>query len=210
VTDAFAELVAPLFGRVVALQQGFERGEHPALEPVRAEVLALLAEADARAAADGHLARDFALARAALVYWTDEVLINSSWSHAAEWGQHILEWDLYRERLRADRFYERAAEAERLAGTDPLETFFLAVALGFRGRLALDPAELRAWADRVYARIAASRTQPERFLPEEPRAGGSGLEPLPGKAMLLRTSVLVSVTAIVTLACFLLSVHLGG
>lgn len=209
-TDAFAELVSPLFTYGIRLLQGVERGEHPNLETVRARVQTLLAEADNRAAGNAHLSRDFALARPALIYWVDEVLINSNWMHAAAWGQHILEWDLYHERLRADRFFERAAEAERLAGTDPLETYLIAVSLGFRGRLALDPAAAQAWADRVYGRVAASRNQPDRFLPDEPRVEGMGLAPLPGRSMLLRTSLLVSATALVTLVCFLLSVHLNG
>lgn len=210
-TDAFAELTGPTLRYVVGLQQGFERGEHPPLEAVRERCLALLAEAEGKSAASSRLSHDFALARHALVYWIDEALINSAWQHSIEWGQHILEWDLFRERLRAERFYERAREAEALAGTDPLETFFLAVALGFRGRLHHDPAALRRWAEKAYHRIAAGSEHAERFLPDAPADAPAGpLAPLPGKRTLLRVSVLVSVTALVTLACFLLSVHLSG
>ncbi len=114
----------------------------------------------------------------------------------------------YGDRNRARRFYEKAREAEALAGTDPLEVFFLAVALGFRGDYALDEPGLHRWAERAYARIAAGSQQPERFLPDEGRGDIAPLEPLPGKTRLLIVSVLVSATAIVTLACFLLSVHL--
>jgi type VI secretion system protein ImpK len=139
------------------------------------------------------------------VYWIDEVLINSTWKHALGWRQRILEWDLYQERLRADRFYEKAQEAETLAGTDPLETFYLCVALGFRGRHVDSPAELRKWAERVYNRVLAGGRQSDKFLPEEP-IEREPLRPLPGPSMLLAVSILVSITALFTLACFVLAV----
>jgi type VI secretion system protein ImpK len=204
-TDTFASLVSPVFQYVIDLQGRFEAGESPALEAEREQILALLAEADQKASTSSQLAHDYELARHALVYWIDEVLINSSWKDAHQWRQHILEWDLYQERLRADRFFEKAHEAEALAGTDPLETFYLAVALGFRGRHADSPAELRAWADRIYNRIVAGSQQPDKFLPDE-SVERSPLRPLPGPSILLAVSILVAVTALITLACFVLAV----
>jgi type VI secretion system protein ImpK len=212
-TDAFAQIVTPVFRHVIDFQHAIASpaaADHPALDAERQRILSLLGEAEQKAAASGELAQDYELAKYALVYWIDEVLINSSWRHAPEWGQHILEWDLFHERLRADRFFEKARDAEARASTNPLETFFLAVALGFRGRM-LDDAGVRAWADRVYARILAGSRQPERFLPDEPRdANLHELEPLPGKSLLLTVSALVSFTAIVTLVCFLIAVQLAS
>jgi type VI secretion system protein ImpK len=204
-TDAFASLVSPVFQYVIDLQQRMDQGESPALESERSQILALLDEADQKAGSSSQLAHDYELARHALVYWIDEVLINSTWKHALAWRQHILEWDLYQERLRADRFYEIAHDAEALAGTDPLETFYLCVALGFRGRHADSPAELRKWADRVYQRIIAGVQQPDKFLPDESSARDP-LRPLPGPSILLAVSILVSITALLTLACFVLAV----
>jgi type VI secretion system protein ImpK len=204
-TDPFASVVSPVFQYVIDLQQRLEAGESPALEAERAQIVALLDEADQKAATSSQLAHDYELARHALVYWIDEVLINSDGKHALEWRQRILEWDLFQERLRADRFYEKAQEAETLAGTDPLETFYLCVALGFRGRHADSPAELRKWAERVYNRIVAGSQQPDKFLPDEPNER-EPLGPLPGPSILLAVSILVSITALFTLACFVLAV----
>ena len=134
---------------------------------MRGEVLALLAEAEQRAPRE--LAGDFALAKYALVYWIDEILINSSWSHALDWREHILEWDFYRERLGGEAFFDRAREAEALSRTDPLEVFFLCVALGFQGKYTYSRPELRKWAEHAYGRIASANTHPDRFLPESPR-----------------------------------------
>jgi type VI secretion system protein ImpK len=204
-TDAFANLVSPVFQYVIDLQHRLEVGESPALEPEREQIRVLLAEADQKAGASSQLAHDFDLARHALVYWIDEVLINAPWKHALEWRQRILEWDLFQERLRADRFYEIAHDAEALAGTDPLETFYLCVALGFRGRYADSPAELRKWADRIYNRIVTGGQQPDRFLPDE-APEREPLRPLPGPRILLAVSILVSVSVLFTLACFVFAV----
>jgi type VI secretion system protein ImpK len=204
-TDPFARLISPVFQRVIDLLQRLEQGESPALGPEREQLWAVLDEAEQLAGGSSQLAHDFALAKHALVYWIDEVLINSPWKHALDWRQNILEWDIYQERLRADRFYEKAHETEALATTDPLETYYLCVALGFRGRYVDSPAELRKWADRVYNRIAAGSQQADKFLPDDPTDRGS-LKPLPGQSILLAVSVLVSITSLATLACFVLAV----
>lgn len=208
-TEGFAELVTPVLRYIVTLQQGFDQGQHPPLAEVRAKALSLLGEAEQKATVSTQLTHDFQLGRATLVYWIDEALTTSNWEHAEDWKQSILEQDLYRERLRADRFFERARDAEALAGTDPLELAFLAVALGFRGQYAFEPARLKSWSERAYARIVSGSPQPERFLPDEPAdANRAGLAPLPGKSVLLTVSIMASITALVTLAAFFLAVHL--
>lgn len=209
-TDAFANLVGPVFQHVVDLQDGLNAGESPTLQAERDRILAVLGDAERKAgASSSQLAHDFELARRALVYWIDEVLINSGWDHATEWKQHILEWDIYQERLRADRFYEIAHDAETLAGTDPLETFFLCVALGFRGRYVDRPKELEVWAERVYNRIVAGSHQPDKFMADD-SGRNAPLQPLAGKSVLLAASLLVSATALATLACFVLAIPPWG
>ena len=208
--DAFAQAVGPVFQYMVDFPPRLARGEAPQLHEVREDLLALLSEAEQRATTR-ELAGDFALAKYALVYWLDEVLINSSWSHAADWREHILEWEFYRERLAGEEFYERAREAETLARPDALEVYFLCVALGFQGKYTHNLRDLQKWTERLYTRIATVNQPPDRFLPEDARDGEAGpLQPLPGKSILLTVSVLTSVTALVTLVCFLLAVQLAG
>jgi type VI secretion system protein ImpK len=209
-TDAFASLVGPVFQHLIDFQQRLDDGESPPLDAERELILAVLAEAEQKAgASSSQLAHDFELAKRALVYWIDEVLINSGWDHASEWRQHILEWDIYHERLRADQFYEAAHDAETLAGTDPLETFFLCVALGFRGRYADNRKELRGWSERVYNRVVAGSHHPDKFLADDP-GPREPLRPLPGKSVLLAVSLLVALTVVSTLACFVLAVPPWG
>jgi type VI secretion system protein ImpK len=204
-TDPFASVVGPIFEYVIDLEQRLEERENPPLEAERRQIVNLLADADQKAGASGPLVHDYELARHGLVYWIDEVLINSTWKSAMEWRQQILEWELYGERLRADRFYEKAHDAEALASTDALEVFYLCVALGFRGRHVDAPAELRKWTERIYNRIAAGSQQADKFLPDD-ATEYEPLRPLPGPSILLAVSVLVSITALFTLVCFVLAV----
>jgi type VI secretion system protein ImpK len=206
--DSFAQAVGPIFRYMVDFPAKLGQGDDPPLAEVRGDLLTLISEAEQRAGSREQ-ASDFAAAKYALIYWIDELLINSTWSHATDWREHILEWDFYRERLGGEKFYDKAREAETLPRTDALEVFFLCVALGFQGKYTHNLFELQKWAERVYGRIASASQPPDRFLPEEAREFEPGpLQPLPGKSVLLAVSVLVSATALVTLACFILAVHL--
>ncbi len=208
-TDAFANVVSPILRHVVDFQARVDSGEHPPAGALRDQMIDLLAQADQRAGTSSQTAHDWEVARHAVVYWIDEVLINSRWNHADSWRQQILEWDFYRERLRADRFFEKATEAASYSGTDALEVFYLCVALGFRGRLGDNPTSLKKWGEKVYGRVVAGNKQPERFLPDEPRdPDRDPLRPLPGKSLLFQVSVWVSVTSLVTTAFFILASRL--
>ncbi len=207
--DNFVGLIAPVFRYVIAIQDRLELRESPTLSEVRANLVELLNEAQQGAVAKA-LEADFELARYALVYWIDEILINSTWTHASDWRDHILEWDFFRERLGGEQFYEKAKEASARSSTDPLEVFLICVALGFRGALADEAEVLRTWAENAHRRICSANPPADRFLPEEPRGddpSGGSLQPLPGKSILLAVSVLLSATALATLLAFILAVQ---
>lgn len=81
----------------------------------------------------GRATREDELAKAALIYWIDEVLVNSPWPHANFWKDHTLEREFFDSRDRAWEFYEKAKVARTLSPPDALETYYLGVALGFLG-----------------------------------------------------------------------------
>jgi type VI secretion system protein ImpK len=205
--DAFAQLTGPVFRYMIDFPGRLGGGESPRLEEVRGDLLGLLDDATRRAP-PGEVASDLALARYALVYWIDELLINSPWAHAPAWREAILEWHYYGERLGGEEFYQKARDAALLARTDALEVFFLCVALGFQGKYTHNRADLQQWAGRTYARIASGLNHPDRFLADAARDDAGPLRPLPGSAVLLGVSLLVSASALVTLACFILASHL--
>ena len=70
------------------------------------------------------------LARRALIYWMDEVLIYANWQHARPWSDDTLERELLGTRNRATRFYAEADIARGLERLDAFEMFALCSALG--------------------------------------------------------------------------------
>lgn len=217
-TPAFAALVGPLIQHVVDLRAAFRNGESPSPESVKRGLIRAFGEAQGRATESQ--AADLALAQYPLVYWADEVLIRSDWHSADRWKNSILELDYYGTRQAAIDFWRRARLAEDQAAgprqrgsraprnADVLEVFFLCVALGFRGELFLDEAEVEAWSARVVPILRAAAEGPEGRPPAAPRR--PGLPALQGERRLVGASLLVAATAVLTLLGFIAAVHQRG
>ena len=184
------------------------RAEHPGIDEVHDDLVNLI-ERSREAAAKVVRPRDYIeLAERALVYWADEVLINSGWEHAETWRKvGLLEMTFYNATVAGHEFFVLAEQA-RARSRDALETFFLCLALGFQGRYARDGThahpELARFGVEAYRLV---RPQLERFLPDEEVGPGESV-PLPGRKLLLRVSVLTAVTVLATLAGWILTVHL--
>jgi len=73
------------------------------------------------------------LIQAALVYWSDEVLINSGWEYSQAWSAETLEQRFLHTRARAWRFYANARQAHQLTDLAAFEVYAVTAALGFRG-----------------------------------------------------------------------------
>jgi type VI secretion system protein ImpK len=208
-TDAFAELVMPIFRKVLDLRDRLSWGESRTLDEVKHLVKSWIEDGRRRAMGNPELVRSFSLAEYGLVAWIDEVLTESEWGRSVDWGslEHVLEWDLYRTHDRATLFYEPHAEAAEAQGDlDALEVYLLCVTLGFQGQLAYDETQLAEWVQRVYIRVSSAGAIPSRPFPDDaPCKDRFG--PLSGPSLLVRVSILVSITALVTLAAYLIAVH---
>jgi type VI secretion system protein ImpK len=205
-TDAFAELVMPIFRKGIDLQGRLSRGEARTLDEVKRMAKEWIEEARRRAMGVPRVKRSYELARFGLVAWIDEVLTESEWGKKVGSPEEILEWDLFDSRKRAALFYERADEADAENDLDALETYLLGVTLGFRGKLVYDDDGLADWVHRVHGRISESGTLPDRPFGDE-SAGREQFGPMRGPSLLVVVSVLVSITALVTLAAYLIAVH---
>lgn len=129
--DAFAAKVYPTILYVLDLVDRIRsrRGGEPTPQEEFPRLKQYIGQLDSR----GTDQRDFELAKAALVYWIDEMLVNSDWSYASYWKDNTLERELYDSRDRAWEFFEKAKTARTLSRPDALETYYLCVALGFLG-----------------------------------------------------------------------------
>lgn len=233
-TDAFAELVMPIFHKGIDLQGQLARTDKRTLHEVKRTVSGWVEEARRRALGVSALKRSYDLARFGLVAWIDEILTESTWGRGVGWKDHSLEWDLFNSQDRATIFYDAWAEAERAGDLDAMEVYLLAVTLGFRGRfrglaaddenrapnldesrsgfdeatgaLIYDEGGLVEWVQRVYNRVISAGGIPDRpFADDPPHQDRFG--PLHGPALLLTVSILVSVTVLITLAAYLWAVR---
>ncbi len=207
-TDAFADLVTPIFHRVIDLHNRLRGDEPKALEEVMHLTRGWIDEAGRRAVANPESGRSFDRARFGLVAWIDEVLTNSEWGRSVGWGseEHVLEWFTFGSRGRAYLFYQHADDAESHGDMDALEVYLLCVTLGFRGERIYDEDQLTAWVERVYSRVGEAGSVASKPFPEEDGAG-AGFGPLRGPSLLVAVSILFAVTALFTLAAYLSAVH---
>jgi type VI secretion system protein ImpK len=161
---------------------------------------------------------DFDLARAALVYWIDEMLtLHWDWQYAEEFRAVCLELhytDLKGLTERSPHHHDRAVEgpylffelaelAKAREETDALETFLLCVTLGFRGRYDMREQVLTDRVRQFHGHIVPRLRRKE----DETAMTGVPLRRLRGQHLLLGVSVLVAVTALVTLIGFIIAVH---
>jgi hypothetical protein len=229
-TDAFAELVMPIFRKGIELQDRLSREESLTLAQVKQMARGWIEDARRRASGSAGLGRSLELALFGLVAWIDESLYESEWGGRLSPEENILEWDLFGTRLRAGRYYREARKAERNHDLDALEVYLLGMTLGFRGlppvdfenrdQLRDDADEVRyrgaaevdydvrlaGWVDGLYQLVSGAGGVPDRPFAEDPPRHDQ-FAPLHGPSLLLTVSILVSITALITLAIYLLTVQ---
>lgn len=217
--DHFADAVGEVIQGALEFQAALRAGKSPTLEEVRPRLVRLIDTFIKKGAEQPARKLDFDLARAALVYWIDEMLtLHWGWQHAEEFRAVCLELhytDLKTLKERSPRQLDRAVEAPyrffelaELARTreepDALETFLVCAALGFRGRYELRENLLIDWSRQVHAHIAPRLRSKEAEAP----IGGTALRRLGGQHLLLGVSVLVAATSLFSLFAFIVAVHL--
>lgn len=184
-TPQFAKAVDPVFERVLQVLEQIGRNENPPPEEVRVRLKNLL---DQAAGVAGQT-EDWELARYALVYWIDEVLIEAPWDGQRYWVQNPLEVELWGTQLANEQFYHKARDAGALPKRDALEVFYVCVVLNFRG-LYRDPRQaeamgfpptLEAWAKQTALAIRKG-PRPPMDAAGQP---GPGAAPLEGQSLLL-------------------------
>ncbi len=212
-TPEFSDVVYPIYFQVLTLLDELAAGDQPTLAQVMARSQSWIKSADGRAAQSRELAAEFALARYGLVAWIDEVLVDSNWGKSVGWGalNHVLEFVVYGTRNRYWHFYEEAEAAEtaleqKRATSDPLETYYVCVAMGFLGRGAQDPEFLDAWVKNVDVKLELYSPAPRRPFSQK-NLPSTGLTPRRGADLLLTVSLLVALTAVVTVIAYITTIN---
>jgi type VI secretion system protein ImpK len=128
----------------------------------RAQLLQLLARADADARAAGYDPADVRLAGFAVVALLDESVLNARQPALADWARRPLQEELFGNHMAGEWFYQHVeqllARPDAAVLADLLEVHQLCLLLGFRGRYgAHDPGAVHAVAARMAERIARLR-----------------------------------------------------
>jgi type VI secretion system protein ImpK len=205
-TPRFAEEIDPVFEYVLGMLDRIESGEEPHPEQARTYFHSqLLNRAERKLGATA----DWAFARKALIYWTDEVLTNAHWQGRGWWINNPLEVLLLEGHAeRAKDFFVNAKKAMEGGAIDALEVYYLCVILGFRGLYenpdahALDlaehqlPPQLQEWLKIVAEGIRAS---PAPTISKTGRVP-TGAPPLGGRDFFLSSLIVFLAAAAVFLA----------
>jgi type VI secretion system protein ImpK len=207
-TPEFSEAVDPIFVHVLGLLDRISRDEGPSAEDERERIKGWIDQAENKLGK----AKEWQLAKYAVVAWIDEVLIDAPWEHQEWWTNNVLERQYFGQRTAFHQFYTKAAEASSLPNKDALEVFYVCVVLGFRGMYrdpgtALQyaqqmglPADLETWANRTGTGIQLGQHLPRLDPLEQP---GKGAPPLDGPFLLMGSVMVAGVLVALNVALWL-------
>ena len=210
----FGNLVYPVISCALDLKDRLDRGDSPEIEAEQRKLFELLrTDGETRRLTDyigdGGV---FLGTRYILACWIDELFIvhsRSTWSDL--WKEKILEVALYGSRDRAWKFWDQAdlvlkrPNTPRVSispGLDALETVFLCVALGFRGKYLDHPTKIREYVEEIRSQVTKTGAW------QSPRGLGvkTNAEPLLGRERLRRVvGVYGGVALIVILVLLILA-----
>jgi type VI secretion system protein ImpK len=219
-TPAISELVNPVISYALDLKERLDMGEQPDLETEQRQLMdRLRSDGESRRlvdySGDGSI---FLGARYALTCWIDELfIVYSPWAEV--WKERILEVALYGSRDRAWKFWDQveialrrpnAPRASTPPGLDAIETYFLCVMLGFRGKYLENPGKVKEFVEEMRPQVARVGAWPS------PRELGvaTNVHPLSGRAALARAVSIYGGLSFVLLMILLIVLsalgYLGG
>lgn len=186
----------PVFSLVLQIRASHDLGDPTAL---RQRVEALLSESARAAQKAGVNDADIREAEFCLIAFLDEAILGSSWPGRDAWSAEPLQLTHYDRYDAGERFFDRLKTLLEEGGTRTavLEVYYLCLALGFKGRYAIQGREvLRRLVDDLHDRLGrtpagrvgelAPRGR-SREVPAEAEKGG-----IPSWALWIGAAVLVA------------------
>ncbi|TWU23423.1 hypothetical protein Pla52o_29590 [Novipirellula galeiformis] len=172
-TPQFAQAVDPIFLYALDLMTRIGDNENPLPHEERIRIRSLIDQASAMLPNGDQ----WELAKYAIVSWIDDILVQSSWSHASWWQNNVMEVELFNTRLCFEQFFVNAQRAAGSPNRDALEVCYICGILGFRGLYADPqtaavltqkhglPADFPTWARQVSMSIRLGQGRPELDTP---------------------------------------------
>lgn len=153
-TQRLAEVYAPVFTLALQLRATQEYGD---AETLRERIKTLLDKTRRQAVKSGLPPEDVREAEFALVAFLDETLLSSDWSQKDRWLARPLQLELYDRYDAGEAFFDRLDGLRANPGlhAEAIEVYYLAMALGFKGKYQLHgQEELRSLIEETQSELA--------------------------------------------------------
>jgi type VI secretion system protein ImpK len=189
------DLCAGLFAYVLWLR-GQEEAKAPDVRAVYQRFDELLRDIDAQGQRGGAAPERVRLVLFALVAFADEMILTSKLPFRAEWADQPLQLTYFNENAAGEEFFTRLETSRRPgepAAAEVLESYYLCLSLGFKGRFGGSPKlekQRRSFMERLAADISAARGAAGGLSPHVSPA--TGVEPASGRISVWLVPVLAA------------------
>jgi type VI secretion system protein ImpK len=198
------DLVQPVIDLLVGLKCKVRAGEKVDPGVLREEILDRLKSLESSMHSIPQLQNKVETVKHVLVYFADEVILNSGWEHAGQWEENLLELELFNSRLGGEQFFTKL-DSEGMNHPELAELFFICLSLGFRGKYRIREEPLKGIRETLYSRFQFRLPDDERRLSPGAEMIDPGVNsPLPRMFGLWT----IGIVSIVTLGLYLLTSQL--
>ena len=136
------DVTTDLFAYLMAFRLRLDAGVKTTPEEVQKDLLQIFREQEVKVRQNPVLNSAYDQVRYPLVVFADEIILNSKWEYARDWGTQLLERRFFDTEVGGDRFFQLCEELD-MSDPDVASIFYTCLSIGFRGRYDPEAEELR-------------------------------------------------------------------
>jgi type IV/VI secretion system ImpK/VasF family protein len=136
------DVTTDLFAYLMAFRLRLDAGVKTTPEEVQKDLLQIFREQEVKVRQNPVLNSAYDRVRYPLVVFADEIILNSKWEYARDWGTQLLERRFFETEVGGDRFFQLCEELD-MSNPDVASIFYTCLSIGFRGRYDPEAEELR-------------------------------------------------------------------
>lgn len=165
------DVVKELFAYMSIFRIRWESGSKMTPEEVEKDLLNIFHQQEIKVRQNPNLSVGYNQVRYPLVVFADDVILNSGWEYAGDWGSKLLERRFFETEVGGDRFFELFEDID-MSDPEVSSTYFMCLSLGFRGRYEPDAEELRLFKQELLKKFIDLTEEPEELICPQSYATG--------------------------------------
>ena len=165
------DVVKELFAYMSIFRIRWESGSKMTPEEVEKDLLDIFHQQKVKVRQNPALSVGYNQVRYPLVVFADDVILNSDWEYAGDWGSKLLERRFFETEVGGDRFFELYEDIE-MSDPDVASTYCMCLSLGFRGRYEQEADELRLFKQELLGKFPEFAEEPGELLCPQSYATG--------------------------------------